>query len=39
MTRAQMNDTGALKTGFPGSQLETSMGAMFDQIAECLRSD
>ena len=36
MTRSQMIETVARKTGFPESQVETTMDAMFDQIAECL---
>ena len=39
MTRSQMIETVARKTGFPESQVETTMDAMFDQIAECLRAD
>ena len=46
MTRSQMIETVARKTGFPESQVEMTMDqvemtmdAMFDQIAECLRSD
>ena len=39
MTRSQMIETAARKTGFPESQVEMTMDAMFDQIAECLRSD
>ena len=39
MTRSQMIETVARKTGFPESQVEMTMDAMFDQIAECLRAD
>ena len=39
ITRSQMIETVARKTGFPESQVETTMDAMFDQIAECLRAD
>ena len=34
MTRSQMIETVARKTGYPESQVETTMDAMFDQIAE-----
>ena len=33
MTRSQMIETVARKTGYPESQVETTMDAMFDQIA------
>ena len=39
MTRSQMIETVARKTGFTEAQVETTMDAMFDQIADCLRSD
>ena len=34
MTRSQMIETVARKTGFTEAQVETTMDAMFDQIAE-----
>ena len=37
MTRSQMIETVARKTGFTEAQVETTMDAMFDQIADCLR--
>ena len=39
MTRSQMIETVARKTGFTEAQVETTMDAMFDQIADCLRAD
>ena len=36
MTRSQMIETVARKTGFTEAQVETTMDAMFDQIADCL---
>ena len=39
MTRSQMIETVARKTGFTEAQVETTMDAMFDQIADCLRKD
>ena len=39
MTRSQMIETVARKTGFTEAQVETTMDAMFDQIADCLRSE
>ena len=37
MTRSQMIETVARKTGFTEAQVETTMDALFDQIADCLR--
>ena len=34
MTRSQMIETVARKTGFTEAQVETTMDAMFDQIAD-----
>ena len=39
MTRSQMIETVARKTGFTEAQVETTMDALFDQIADCLRAD
>ena len=39
MTRSQMIETVARKTGFTESQVEMTMDAMFNQIAECLCAD
>ena len=39
MTRSQMIETVARRTGFTEAQVETTMDAMFDQIADCLRSE
>ena len=39
MTRSQMIETVARKTGVTEAQVETTMDAMFDQIADCLRAD
>ena len=39
MTRSQMIETVARKTGFTEAQVEITMDAMFDQIADCLRAD
>ena len=36
MTRSQMIETVARKTGFTEAQVETTMDALFDQIADCL---
>ena len=38
MTRSQMIETVARKTGFTEAQVETTMDALFDQIADCLRA-
>ena len=35
MTRSQMIETVARKTGFTEAQVETTMDALFDQIADC----
>ena len=34
-----MIETVARKTGFTEAQVETTMDALFDQIADCLRAD
>lgn len=39
MTRSQMIDTLAHKTGYSASQVENTLDALFDQIADCLRAD
>ena len=39
MTRSQMIETVARKTAFTEAQVETTMDALFDQIADCLRAD
>ena len=39
MTRSQMIETVARKTGFTEAPVETTMDALFDQIADCLRAD
>ena len=39
MTRSQMIETVARKTGLTEAQVETTMDALFDQSADCLRAD
>ena len=39
MTRSQMITTVAEKTGYSAQQVENTMDALFDQIADCLRAD
>ena len=39
MTRSQMLTTVAEKTGYSAQQVETTMDALFDQIADCLKDD
>ena len=39
MTRSQMITTVAEKTGYSAQQVENTMDALFDQIADCRRAD
>jgi DNA-binding protein HU-beta len=39
MTRSQMITTVAEKTGYSAQQVENTMDALFDQIADCLKED
>lgn len=39
MTRSQMIATVARRTGYPEAQVENTMDALFDQIADCLKDN